>query len=176
MSAALVYALLSLLIFVPALAPGRTLSASDYLWTATPWDASRPAGVPLLGSNREQTDAVTLFQPMTQYTRSVLPAIPLWNPYIMGGRPFLANSESAVFSPFSVPAYVLPFWKSLAVIAALKLFVAALGAFLLARAVGHAIRGRASDGAGLRLQPVVGHVGVVDHDERLGVPAVARAC
>src|ERR1019366_8156079 len=50
---------------------------------------------------------------------------PLWNPYIMGGRPFLANSESAVFSPFSVPAYVLPFWKSLAFIAALKLFVAA---------------------------------------------------
>ena len=42
------------------------------------------------------------------------PDIPLWDPYIMGGRPFQANSQSAVFSPFSVPAYVLPFWKSLA--------------------------------------------------------------
>jgi hypothetical protein len=135
-SAALIYGLLSLLIFVPALAPGRTLSASDYLWTATPWDASRPAGVPLLGSNREQFDAVTKFQPFTQYTRSVLPTIPLWNPYIMGGRPFLASTESQIFSPFSVPAYVLPFWKSLAIIAALKLFVAALGAFLLARLIG----------------------------------------
>ena len=54
----------------------------------------------------------------------------------MAGRPFLANAQSAVFSPFSVPAYVLPFWRSLAVIAALKLLVGALGAYLLGRALG----------------------------------------
>ena len=54
----------------------------------------------------------------------------------MGGRPFQANSQAAVLSPFSVPAYVLPFWDSLAVMAALKLFVAAFGAFLLARTFG----------------------------------------
>ena len=37
---------------------------------------------------------------------------------------------------FSVPAYVLPFWTALAVVAALKLFVAAFGAFLLGRVIG----------------------------------------
>ena len=136
LTAALVYLLLSLAMFVPALAPGRTLSVSDYLWTATPWDSSRPADVPVLGSNREQTDSVFMFQPFLQHTRAELPDIPLWNPYVMGGRPFHANSQSATLSPFSVPAYVLPFWDSLAVMAALKLFVAALGAFLLARAFG----------------------------------------
>jgi len=35
--------------FAPAFAPGRTLSVSDYLWTATPWDSTRPADVPVLG-------------------------------------------------------------------------------------------------------------------------------
>jgi hypothetical protein len=37
----------------------------------------------------------------------------------MLGRPFVGNAQSAVFSPFSAPAYVLPFWRSLALIAAL---------------------------------------------------------
>jgi hypothetical protein len=136
LTAALVYLLLSAAVFAPGLAPGRTLSVSDYLWTGTPWDSTRPGDVPVLGSNREQTDSVFMFQPFLQHTRAELPDIPLWNPYIMGGRPFHANSQSATLSPFSAPAYVLPFWDSLAVMAALKLFVAALGAFLLARAFG----------------------------------------
>ena len=46
----------------------------------------------------------------------------------MGGRPFVANTQSAVFSPFSWPTYILPFWD----VAGgdrrgLKLFIAALG-------------------------------------------------
>lgn len=135
-AAAIIYLVLSVVMFAPGLAPGRTLSASDYLWTATPWDSSRPADVPQLGSNREQTDAVVLFQPSLQLTRGALPDIPLWDPYTLSGRPFLADPQSAIFTPFSVPAYVLPFWKSLAVIAILKIFVAALGAFLLARTLG----------------------------------------
>jgi hypothetical protein len=135
LAAALLYLVLSLGMFAPAFAPGRTLSASDYLWTATPWDSSRPADVPGLGSNQEQADAASQFQPALQSTRDVLPDIPLWDPYILSGRSFLGDPQSAVFSPFSVPSYVLPFWDSLAVVAALKLFIAALGAFLLARAL-----------------------------------------
>jgi Bacterial membrane protein YfhO len=41
-----------------------------------------------------------------------------------------------VFSPFTVPFYVLSLWKALAVAAMLKLFVAALGTYLLGRALG----------------------------------------
>lgn len=132
-TAAALYLVLSLVMFSPALLPGRTLSASDHLWTATPWDSSRPAGVPVLGSNREMVDSVTQFQPALEMTRAALPDIPLWNPYILGGRPFLGDPQSAIFSPFSVPTYVLPFWRSFAIVAILKLFLAALGAFLLGR-------------------------------------------
>ncbi|HVD57718.1 MAG TPA: hypothetical protein VNC17_12805, partial [Thermoleophilaceae bacterium] len=136
LAAALIYAVLSVVMVGPGLMPGKTLSASDYLWNNPPWQASRPASVVGIGSNFELADQPLVFQPFLRHTGDVLPHIPLWNPYISGGRPYLANNQSAVFSLFNVPAYLLPFWKSLAVIAALKLFVAALGAFALARWLG----------------------------------------
>jgi membrane protein YfhO len=131
--AALIYAVLSLVLVSPALPSGRTLSASDGLWQGAPWNSERPGW---RASNSELSDQYVAFQPFLAHTRAELPHIPLWNPHLMGGRPFLGNGQSAIFSPFNSPAYVLPFWRSLAFIAALKLFVAALGTFLLARALG----------------------------------------
>jgi hypothetical protein len=136
LGAAVILALLSLLMVAPGLAPGRTLSASDLLRRVAPWRAEVPAGVPAFGSNSELFDSVLQFQPFLETTRSALPDVPLWNPYAMGGRPYVGNAQSAVFSLFSVPAYILPFWRSLAVIAAFKLFVAAFGTYLLGRALG----------------------------------------
>ena len=89
----------------------------------------------LVGSNPQLVDGVTVFEPFLQYTRSQLPHLPLWDPYIMGGMPYLADMQSAIFSPFSLPAYVLPFWWSLGVIAVMKVVVAATGTYLLARAL-----------------------------------------
>ena len=65
-----------------------------------------------------------------------MPDVPLWNPHIVGGHPFQANAQSSVFGPYTLPAYVLPFWTALGWIAVLKLWVAAFGTFLLARALG----------------------------------------
>ena len=128
--------MLSVLLYAPALIPGHTLSASDYLWTAAPWAAERPPDIRAFGSNYELVDAVTQFQPWMEHSRERLPSAPLWNPNVAAGRPFLANSQSAVLSPFSLPAYVLPFWWSLGLIAVLKVFVAAFGTYLLGRALG----------------------------------------
>jgi hypothetical protein len=136
LTAAGVYALLTLLLVGPGLLPGHTLSASDYLWFGAPWNAVAPPEVPGLGSNYEQADAVLVFQPLTEWARGPLPDVPLWNPHIMGGRPFVANAQSALFSPFTWPMLVLPFWWSLGVVAAMKLFTAAMGTYLLSRALG----------------------------------------
>ena len=135
LTAALLYALLSLAFISPSLLPGRTLSASDYLWSGAPWTAAKPDGVAALGSNYEQADAVLQFQPFIGYARAQLLDVPLWNPHVMAGRPFVANMQSALFSPFTWPSLILPFWWSLGIAAALKLFCAAFGAFLLARAL-----------------------------------------
>lgn len=146
LAAAAIYALLSILLVGQGLLPGRTLSGSDWALGAVPWQSSKPANVPGLGTNYELADSADVFQPFLQYTRSALPSVPLWNPYIGAGRPFLADGQSAVFSPFSVPSYVLPFWKSLAVVAILKLFIAALGAYVLGRALGMRFGGALTGG------------------------------
>ena len=134
--AAALYAVLALGFVSPALLPGKTLSGSDFLWDSIPWKAEKPASVRFTGTNFQLGDPGTQFEPFMRYTRERLPDAPLWNPHIMLGRPFVGNAQSAVFSPFSAPAYVLPFWRSLALIAALKLFIAAFGTFLLGRALG----------------------------------------
>jgi hypothetical protein len=136
LAAALIYAFLAVAMVGQGLLPDRTLSPSDSLWSAAPWDASRPADVPPLGSNFELADASEVFVPYLRWTREHLPDVPLWNPHLMGGRPFVGNAQSAIFSPFSLPAFVLPFWASLAVVAVFKLFLAAFGTYLLARALG----------------------------------------
>jgi hypothetical protein len=134
-TAALVYAVLAVVLFGAALVPGHTLSSADHLWTAAPWSAERPADVRPLGANYELVDSAVQFEPWLEYTRERLPDAPLWNPHVAAGRPFLGNSQSAVLSPFSLPAYVLPFWWSLGLIAGLKVFVAAFGTYLLGRAL-----------------------------------------
>jgi hypothetical protein len=133
LAAAGVYLLLALVFVAPALLPGRTLASSDYLWSAAPWSHSAPVGVPALGANPELVDPATVFEPIEQYEASTFPNPPLWDPYIMAGRPLLGDAQSAPYSLYTLPAYVLPFWRSLAVSAVLKLLVAALGTFLLAR-------------------------------------------
>ena len=74
-------------------------------------------------------------QPFLREVKRNLPDIPLWNPWITAGRPLHADAQSAIFSPFNWIAYVMDEWRALALIAALKLWVAAFGTFLLARAL-----------------------------------------
>jgi hypothetical protein len=135
-AAALIYLALGVVLYAPALLPGHSLSASDYLWSAAPWAAEKPADVPFLGSNFELVDASTQSQQWLAYTRERLPDVPLWNPYVGLGRPFFANGQSAVLSPFSLPTYVLPFWWALGVMCLLKVFTAAFGTYLLGRSLG----------------------------------------
>jgi Bacterial membrane protein YfhO len=121
LAAGLIYAVLAIAFVSPALLPGKTLSDSDTLWFYPPWVSSKPAGL-TKPSNTDLADASRNLQLFLHGTAEEFPDIPLWNPYIMGGRPWAA--------------YVLPFWTALSWIAVLKLWVAAFGMFLLARALG----------------------------------------
>lgn len=135
-TAAVLYAVLALLFVGPGLLPGRVLSNSDSFWFQPPWGASKPTTL-VRPANPEVDDAPAVLFPFLRFNRSRLPDVPLWNPYIQSGRPYLADAQSAIFSPFSVAAYVTPsFFDSLALVAGLKLFLAAFGMFLLARSLG----------------------------------------
>jgi hypothetical protein len=87
-------------------------------------------------SNPELGDAPRHIQLFQREAAGAFPDAPLWNPAIVAGRPLHANAQSAVYGPFSLPLYVLPFWTALGWIAVLKLWTAAFGAYLLGRALG----------------------------------------
>ena len=174
LAAALICLAFSLIFVGQGLLPGRTLSNSDSFWFKAPWATRSPprCSGP---SNPEFDDAPAVLQPFTRFVKRELPDVPLWNPSIMTGRPFEADAQSAIFSPFSVPAYVLPFFTALGWIAVLKLWLASFGMFLLGRALGMRFAGAMLAGGLLRVLPLGGHVAVVSARERLGAdPAAAR--
>jgi hypothetical protein len=133
--AALFYALLVVCFLGPGLLPGKTLSNSDTLWFEPPWVASKPQEL-TVPSNPDLGDAPEQMQLFLRHAAREMPDMPLWNPYIVGGRPFHANDQSALFGPYTWPAYVLPFWTALGWIGVLKLWIAAFGTFLLGRSLG----------------------------------------
>ncbi len=94
---------------------------------------------PLLLTNRVLAagDAFAYFTPYRDYANAALRSgqIPLWNPYLFLGVPFLANPQSAVFYPLHWPFIFLPAAASLEASLALHLWLAGLGAAVYARRV-----------------------------------------
>jgi hypothetical protein len=135
LAAAALYAALSLVFVGPALVPGRTLSNSDSLYFKAPWSASRPADLHRPAQVSDEPDWPLQYEPWLRYNRREFPDIPLWNPYLMAGRPYIGNAQSAAFSLFTLPTYLLPYDLANGLIAAFKLFAAAFGMFLLARSM-----------------------------------------
>ncbi|HXF61950.1 MAG TPA: hypothetical protein VNK95_10045, partial [Caldilineaceae bacterium] len=84
------------------------------------------------------SDQVLMFYPWKKFAVEQLMQgrIPLWNPYINGGHPFLANGQSALFDPFNVLTYWLPLDRSLVAIAFLRLLCAGTFTLLLALELG----------------------------------------
>jgi hypothetical protein len=88
--------------------------------------------------NPVQSDVVQDFVPWLQYARDAIRSgdFPTWNPYVLSGAPFLANHQTAVAAPGNIPIWLLPFGRGLALSYALKLWLGAMGAFALTRALG----------------------------------------
>ena len=127
-------ALLATLFLAPALFTGRFLSPADMLYDYYPWYVVRPDSYTRPGNNG-LSDSVLQFEPFLRYSAQRLHegALPLWNPYNMLGAPFIANMQSAVFYPGNWPYFLWPDGSMLVVRVWLKLVIAALGMYLLAR-------------------------------------------
>jgi hypothetical protein len=134
--AALVVALIVAL-FSPALLGGDVLSNGDVIYSVAPWSQQRPAPV-THPSNPGIDDQTYEFNPDMLATRRALAdgQRALWNPDQGAGRPLLASAQHAPLFPPQWLSLILPFWHSLVWVAALKLALAALGMYLLARFCG----------------------------------------
>jgi hypothetical protein len=132
--------------FHESLFGGKVLSPADVLLVEASFqgEAKTGGGGEYEPQNRLLMDPVLQFQPWLEFNRSMLRQgrLPLWNPHAGCGVPHLANGQSAVFDPFNLIAYAGTVDQALGPMAALRLWTAGLGMFLLARAWGAGFWGR----------------------------------
>jgi hypothetical protein len=80
-------------------------------------------------------DVFTYFYPYKAYAAEVIRQghLPLWNPYLFMGVPFLANAQTALFYPLNFPLYWLPVPKMVSWSIVLHVFLAGLFSYLYVR-------------------------------------------
>ena len=101
-----------LFIYRQVLFDGKIIFPSNFLAQFySPWRTEKfpgwEAGIPHKPIGDDQT---RLFYPERTFTNQMLEknTIPLWNPYIFSGTPFLADLQSAVFYPLNIIYFLLP--------------------------------------------------------------------
>ena len=111
--------------------PGDFVVGVYYPWLDYKWGFE--VGVPV--KNPLTTDVVSFTYPMQTLAVDLLKEgkLPLWNPYILGGTPLLANFQSAPFSPTNFIYFLTDKLSAWSLQVALQHFLAALFTYLLLR-------------------------------------------
>ena len=129
---------LPLLLFAPVVLGGKTLLPVDTLYLFEPYRAAAAD----LGVRYPQNHLVAdLILENYAWKRFLVQAIenrelPLWDPHIFAGHPFLANGQHSALYPLSVVFYVLPLWRAFGVFVWLQLGLAGIFTYVFARVLG----------------------------------------
>src|SRR4051812_30178530 len=102
----LVFAVLAVLTYFPVLT-GKVPLPAQIVMRLPPWSQLlQPAVAPIA----ELGDLIAFVYPMRSFAaRSIRSGVlPLWNPELLSGAPFLASAQSALFYPLNVFSYILP--------------------------------------------------------------------
>ncbi len=102
----------------------------------SPWSTYPQFAGPV--KNNAMSDVIGQIYPWKHFTIQTLKTgqIPLWNPYSFSGTPHVANYQSAVFSPFNLLFFILPFIDAWSVLVLLQPLLAGFFMYLLMRALG----------------------------------------
>lgn len=130
--------LLALLWFAPVLFPAltsATLLPYDNLYTFEPWASLRPGLVP---HNQLLSDLVLENAVWKGHIRQTLAAgqLPLWNPQIFTGIPFLAAGQASTFYPLSILFYLLPLEVAYGWFTAIQIGLAGINLYVFGRVLG----------------------------------------
>lgn len=133
-TAAGLFALVVIVYLWPALVGTGVLSPVALMYGIPPWNTIPPP-TGLEHINQLLADVPLSYYPWDVLARDLLHAgtFPAWNEYAFAGTPLFANLSVAWLSPFSLPLWTLPLNYALGLAAALKLWVAAFGTYLLVR-------------------------------------------
>lgn len=128
-------AVLPLLWFAPVLFGGLSLLPFDNLYAFEPWRSLRPALVP---HNELLSDLVLQNAVWKLHIRRALVdgQLPLWNPQIFTGLPFLAAGQASTFYPLGILFLILPLHVAYGWFTALQVGLAGMGMYTWARTLG----------------------------------------
>ncbi|MBI5304847.1 MAG: oligosaccharide flippase family protein [Chloroflexi bacterium] len=134
----LLFVALGALFFAPVLVGGRTLIPFDNLFRFPPWNSFATQVGVAQPYNELASDLVLENYAWKKLLVESLRAkeIPLWNPYLFGGVPFLAAGQQSALYPFSILFYFLPLDRAFGIFVALQLAIAAIAMFVFARVLG----------------------------------------
>ena len=131
------FCLLAIGLLWPALpGGGEVMAADDFLLFLPPFDGLRPDGTWSAPSNFILSDSIFVFHPDQLWARELMRGgeLPIWNPLQGAGQPILAQQQTAPLYPGTLITFLLPYWESLGLVAAIK---------LVARGARHLFVGRA---------------------------------
>ena len=133
--AAFLFLLLPFLWFAPVIIGGKTLLPADILYTFQPWKAFAAqlgVGVP---HNGLLADLILENYVWKLFLRRSFAAgqLPLWNPYLFSGVPFLAAGQHSGLYPLSLLYDILPLAEAYGVFTWLQLAIAGFNSYILAR-------------------------------------------
>jgi len=135
---ALFFVLTSLFFFRDAVFFGKTFAITD-LYRYLPWKHyTHQDEVRLNQHNNAGTDQVFTFYPRRMISHRIAKSarLPLWNPYMLGGMPFLADPHTALFYPLNLFYLIMPPGSAFLLVALIQLFLAGFFGFLFFREIG----------------------------------------
>ncbi|GBD09333.1 hypothetical protein HRbin22_01583 [Candidatus Thermoflexus japonica] len=134
----LLFAGLPVLLLGPTLTGARTLIPTDNLYEWQPWRAAAERFGITIPHNALLSDLVLENYAWKRFLVAAFRRgeLPLWNPYLFAGAPFLANGQHSALYPFTILFLVFPIPQAYGLFNALQLFLAGLGMYLLARTWG----------------------------------------
>lgn len=135
--AGIVLFLVPFLWFAPVIVGGKTLVPADNIYQFQPWAAQAAAQGVGAPHNELLSDLVLENYVWKTFLRQTLAEgeLPLWNPYIFSGVPFLAAGQHSALYPLSLLFYLLPLPLAYGVFTWLQFGVAGLGMYAFGRSL-----------------------------------------
>ena len=130
--------LLPLLLFGPVALGSKTLLPADILYSFEPYRAAASDLGVSHPHNHLLGDLILQNYPWKRFLVQSLRSrqLPLWDPYIFSGHPFLANGQHSALYPLSILFYALPLWRAFGIFTWLQLGLAGAFAYVFARVLG----------------------------------------
>ena len=114
---------------------GKTMLPADNVFVQQPWATYAPEAGVIVPHNGLLSDLYLQNYVWKRFTLNSIRgrSLPLWNPYIFAGMPFLASGQHSAIYPFSIIFYVLPLTAAYGWFAALHMFLAGTTMYIMAR-------------------------------------------